>query len=458
MRMKMGYSLSVKVPRLIPVLGWCFLLAAADGFAGNWPQFRGPNASGIQTGQPLPVEWDVESGRNIRWSIPVPGLGHASPVVWGDTVFVATAVGAENPELRLGLYGDIEPVAESEPQQWRLLAVEAGTGKVRWNVLGHEAVPRVKRHPKATHCNSTPATDGKYLVALFGSEGLFCFDTEGRQLWRKDLGPMESAFFAVPSAQWGFGSSPVIREGSVVVLCDVLTNSFLASFDLATGRENWRTARGDVPTWGTPTVVEAAERVQVVVNGWHHAGGYDFRTGQELWRLRGGGDIPVPTPIFGHGLIFLTSAHGKLRPMRAVRPDATGDITPEQPDGTNAALVWNHPRQGSYMQTPIGVGDWVFACTDNGVVTCFDARTGAIQYSQRLPGGSQGYTASPVSDGRYLYFTGESGRVLVVPVQKEFSCIATNALGESSMATPAITEGALLFRTKSRLIAVGKAG
>jgi outer membrane protein assembly factor BamB len=144
--------------------------------------------------------------------------------------------------------------------------------------------------------------------------------------------------------------------------------------------------------------------------------------------------------------------------MRAVRPDASGDITPEQPDSTNAFLVWNHPRQGSYMQTPICVGDWVFACTDNGVVTCFDARTGAIHYSQRLPGGSQGYTASPVSDGRHLYFTGESGRTLVVPVRKEFSCVATNALGEASMATPAITDGALLFRTKSRLIAVGTGG
>jgi outer membrane protein assembly factor BamB len=420
----------------------------------NWPQFRGPASSGVDSSEPLPTRWDLATGENVLWKAQVPGLSHASPVIWGDRIYVATAVAPGKAELKVGLYGDIEPVQENEPQDWRLLAYDLKNGKQVWNVSAHKGVPRCKRHPKATHCNSTPATDGKMIVEVFGSEGLYCFDEQGKLVWKKDLGPLDSGYFEVPSAQWGFGSSPVIYQDKVIVLCDVQTNSFLAAFDLQSGREVWRTARGDVPTWGTPAIVKTADRTQIVVNGWHHSGGYDFVTGKELWRLNGGGDIPVPTPLFANNLVYFTSAHGKLRPMRAIRPDASGDITPPDPAQTNAAIAWVHPRQGNYMQTPIAVGDWVFACVDFGVVTCFNGSTGKIEYSERLPGGAQGYTASPVSDGRHLYFPGESGRVLVVPVANRFSCVATNSMGEECMASPAISQGTLVFHTRGQLIAL----
>ena len=257
-------------------------LTPADLASEAWPQFRGPQASGVDASRPLRTHWDVETGEGVRWRTSIPGLAHASPVVAGDRVYVATAVGPGDPSLKVGLYGDIEPVNEDGPHQWRLLALDRSTGNEVWNVLGYEGLPRVKRHPKSTHCNSTPATDGRRIVTLFGSEGLFCFEAEGRLAWRKDLGPMRSGFFVVPSAEWGFASSPVIHQDKVIVLCDVLTNSFLAAFDLATGAERWRTPRQDVPTWGTPTVVEPAGRTQVVVNGWHHAGGYDIAGGREL--------------------------------------------------------------------------------------------------------------------------------------------------------------------------------
>jgi outer membrane protein assembly factor BamB len=162
---------------------------------------------------------------------------------------------------------------------------------------------------------------------------------DGNFAWRKDLGPMDAAFYLVPTAQWGFASSPVIHDGKVVVLCDVLTNSFIAAFDLADGRQLWRTPRQDVPTWGTPTVVQVGNRSQVLVNGDHHSGGYDFATGQEVWRLRGGGDIPVPTPIVANDLAYLTSAHGNLSPISAIRLTARGDITPSEPGATNVAVV-----------------------------------------------------------------------------------------------------------------------
>ncbi len=420
----------------------------------NWPQFRGPRASGVQRGFALPTRWDVESRENVAWTAAVPGLGHASPVVWDDRVYVATAVSRDAAELRVGLYGDVTSSRDVGSQQWHLLAFDLGTGAELWNIVAHEAIPRVKRHPKASHCNSTPATDGRHLVAILGSEGLFCFDMDGRPLWRKDLGPMDSGFFTMPEAQWGFASSPVIHRDRVVVLCDVQTNSFIAAFDLTDGREAWRTSRADVPTWGTPTVVEHGAETQIVVNGWHHTGGYDVVTGRELWRVSGGGDIPVPTPVAFNDVVIQTSAHGAFRPLRAIRLAARGDITPENPGATNASIAWAHPRQGSYMQTPIVVGELGWACTDNGVLTCFDPRTGEIHYSERLPSG-QGYTASPVSDGRHLYFASEPGKVAVVPVSREFSIAATNELGDTCMATPALARGRLLFRTRGSLIAVG---
>jgi len=368
---------------------------------------------------------------------------------------VATAVKPGKASLKVGLYGDIAPVEENEAHQWRLLALGKNTGKVVWDSLGYEGVPRAKRHPKSTHCSSTPATDGKYIVAIFGSEGLFCFNSEGKILWKQDLGPMQAGFYMVPRAEWGFASSPIIYQDKVVVLCDVLTNSFLAVFDLANGKELWRTPRQDVPTWGTPLFVESAGRQQIVVNGWHWSGGYDFETGRSLWRLDGGGDIPVPTPIFANDLIYLTSAHGKFRPMRAVLPDATGDITPGDPGQTNRAIVWAHARQGNYMQMPIAVGELLVGCADTGVVTCFDARNGAIKYGERLSTAGEGFTASPVSDGRHLYFTSELGNVFILPVSDKFSLTASIALHETCMSTPAISDGTLFFRTREKLIAVG---
>lgn len=442
--------------RLVGVTLAAVLFSPAAG-AANWPQYRGERANGVDDSQPLPTQWNLTSGENIRWQTAIPGLAHASPIVWGDRVYIATAVGTgRRPELKVGLYGNIDSAKDNEPHQWRLLALDKASGEIVWNVLGHEGVPKVSRHTKATHCNSTPATDGERIVAIFGSEGLFCFDKNGKLLWKKDLGPMDSGYFEMPGAQWGFASSPVIHDGKVIVLCDVQKGSFLAAFDLVDGKEQWRTARADVPTWGTPTVVVSGGRTQIAVNGWHHTGGYDFSTGRELWKFDGGGDIPVPTPIAAGDLIYFTSAHGRSRPMRAIRADANGDLTPDDTGTMKPAVVWNQDRRGNYMQTPIVVGSWLYGCADIGLLSCLDAKTGAVRYSERFSGTSEGYTASPVSDGRHLYFTSELGNVLVVPVGDRFSVIATNSVGDTSLATPAISAGTLFFRTRDKIVAVGE--
>ena len=428
----------------------------AESSAGEWPQFRGPRASGLADDKPLVTTWNLETGENVLWRTPIPGLGHASPIVWKDRIYIATATkpGAK-PELKVGLYGSGDSYAEKEPHQWRLLCVEKLSGKILWDKLGHEDVPRVERHTKATHCNSTPATDGQRIVAMFGSEGLFCFDMDGRKLWRKDLGKLHAGPYDVPRLQWGFASSPVLHNGKVVVQCDTLSEHFLAVFDAQDGRELWRTARDEVSAWSTPIVAETTDRTQIIVNGWKHIGGYDFADGRELWKLKEGGDIPVASPILWRDRVILTSGHGKYRPMRAVRLDASGDVTPPEMGATNHAVVWCHPRKGNYIQTPIAVRDLLWGCLDNGVVTCFDAATGNVHYEQRIGGGGQGFTSSPVSDGKHLYYTGEQGDVFVIPAVEKFSVSATNKLGGLCLTTPAISEGTLFFRTTENLLAIG---
>jgi outer membrane protein assembly factor BamB len=439
----------------------CVLFLARAGLDGaivtNWPQFRGPHTSGVSV-EAAPMTWNVDAGENLRWQTPLPGLGHASPIVWENRIYVATTVrpGAKA-ELRVGLYGDGASYSEKEPHQWRLLCLDKSSGKILWDKLGFEAVPRVERHTKATHCNSTPATDGTRIVALFGSEGLFCFDMEGRRLWHKDLGKLRGGPYDAPSLQWGFASSPVLHEGKVVVQCDTLSEQFLAMFDAADGRELWRTPRKEVSTWSTPIVAETAGRVQIIVNGWKHIGGYDFKTGSALWWLSEGGDVPVASPILAEDRVILTSGHGKFRPMRAVRLDAMGDITPPDINASNQAVVWCHPRKGNYLQTPIVVGDLLWGCSNDGIVTCFDVRTGRQHFEERIGGGGQGFTASPVAANGKLYFTGEQGDVFVLPASQKFSVLATNRLGGICLATPAISDGTLFFRTTEKLLAIGAA-
>jgi outer membrane protein assembly factor BamB len=209
-----------------------------------------------------------------------------------------------------------------------------------------------------------------------------------------------------------------------------------------------------VPTWSTPAVDIRSERSQVIVNGFHHIGGYDLRSGKEVWKLNGGGDIPVPTPIISNDLIFITGAHGKLSPIYAIRPDAKGDITLPTNETTNRFIAWSTRRGGNYMQTPIVVGEYLFGCKDNGVVTCFTAKTGEKHFSERLSTGRDGFTASPIAADGKIYYTSEDGKVFVLRAGPKFELLATNRLGEPCMATPALSAGELFFRTRRHLTCV----
>lgn len=429
---------------------------AAEEPQQHWPRFRGPNTSGIAEGRALPVHWSVARGEGVLWRTPVPGLAHSSPVVWGDSVFVTSAVGASGEApLKVGLYGDIEAVPTEPVQRFVVYRIDRRSGRVVWERTAHEGVPRQPRHPKATHANSTPATDGERVVALFGSEGLYCYDVEGKLLWKRDLGLLDAGFFQAPGAKWGFASSPIVHDGVVYLQVDVLNDSYVAALDLETGRDLWRTPRRDVPTWTTPTLHRDGDRTLLLVNGWKHIGGYDASNGREIWRLHGAGDIPVPAPVVAHGLAFFTSAHGPGSPIYAVRLDAQGDVSLAAGEATNRHVAWSVERGGAYMQTPLVYGDHLYTCRDNGVLTCYRARTGERLYQERLGGGGAGFTASPVAGDGKLYFTSEEGDVYVVAAGPRFELLARNALGETTLATPAIAQGTLLFRTRSHLVAVG---
>jgi outer membrane protein assembly factor BamB len=449
----------MNAPDFAAMTAWlCFsaIAVAGDPSGVQWPGFRGPNASGVADGFPTPTTWSVAGGENIRWKTPIPGLGHSSPAIWGDRVFVTTAVGGEKDSaLRVGLYGDIAPVAEDAEHSWRILCLDKKTGKILWDREATRGLPKVKRHPKATHANSTPATDGRYVVAFFGSEGLYCYTVEGELVWKKGFGVLDSGYYAVPAAQWGFGSSPVIHQDMVIVECDVEKDSFLTALNIKDGSVLWRTPRDEVPTWGTPTVHVGADRQQVIVNGYKHLGGYELTTGKELWKMKGGGDIPVPTPVVAHDLIFITNAHGSAAPVYAVRTSATGEIAVSEAEPSNAHVAWSNLKIGNYMQTPLVYGDLLYCCRDSGILACYDARTGEKKYRERLAEGV-GFTASPVAADGKLYFTSEEGDVYVVQAGPEYKLLATNKMGEICMATPAVSEGNLFFRTQGHVVAIGR--
>ncbi len=446
------------------LLAFAPLASAQDGARdGNWPSFRGERASGIAEDASLPTEWSVPDGKGVLWRSPVAGLAHSSPVIWGDKLFLTTAVRVEGAAELSSLYGSPnygagDSVENEGAHSFRLLCLDKNTGEVLWDKEATSGVPQVKRHPKSSHANPTPACDAERVLAFFASEGLFCFDHEGELLWKRDFGVLDSGAPDVEDTeqyQWGFASSPVLFGDRVLVQCDIQDQSFVAALDAKTGADVWRVEREEGPTWGTPTVYEggASDNGQLVLNGYRHSGGYDLETGKEIWKLVGGGDVPVPTPVVAHDLIFLTSAHGRLAPIYAILGDAEGLLSMDPAECE--FMAWSN-RNGIYMQTPIVYGEELYACSDGGILACYDVGIGDRLYRERLGDGATGFSGSAVAGDGKLYFTAESGLVVVVAAGRDFERLATNDLGETCMSTPAISNGRLYFRTRDHMVAIGE--
>ena len=264
---------------------------------GSWPSFRGPNATGVADGQKLPDTWDIKTGENIRWRVPIPGLAHSSPIVWGEHIFVTSAV-SSRPDATFvpGLYGAGTPSDDMTSHRWMVYCLDRRTGKVMWEQVAYEGVPIEKRHMKSTYASATPATDGRIVVAWFGSQGVYAYNLDGTLRWKVDLGHLDVGAYDVKTLEWGTASSPIIWNDFVFLQSDTHKDSFLLALDAATGEVRWKADREELPSWGTPTVVTTASGPQLVTNGSNFIRAYDPRSGRELWRLGRSSKITAPTP------------------------------------------------------------------------------------------------------------------------------------------------------------------
>jgi outer membrane protein assembly factor BamB len=424
--------------------------------SGHWPSFRGHEAAGSADGQNLPDDWNPATGANVLWRTPIPGLAHSSPIVWGDVLFVTSAVSSRpGATFKPGLYGDGDASDDRSVHRWMLYAIDKGTGKIRWERTAAQGEPRNKRHIKSTYASSSPATDGRIVVAWFGSQGIHAYDFNGGLRWSIDLGRVDMGAYDIPSYEWGPASSPIIWNGLVIVQCDTQTDSFLLALDAESGKTVWKTDRQELPSWGTPTIVNTTAGPELVTNASNFVRGYDPKTGRELWHLGGSSKITAPTPIFANGLHIVASGRAPERPVFAVRPGARGDLTLTAGATDNAYVAWSKTGRGSYMPTPLAYRGILYVLANNGVFDAYDIATGKEIYRQRLPLVGSGYSASPVAADGKIYLPNEDGEMLVIEAGATFKHVATNSMGESLMATPALSEGVMYVRGARTLFAIG---
>ena len=425
------------------------------GAAQNWPMFRGPQASGVADAQGALVEWNVKDGKNVRWRTPIPGVANASPIIWGNRIYIATADSSTgvNP-FQAGNAG-VASLNDMSEHTWKLYALDTASGAIVWEKEVHKGVPRTKRHPKASQASGTPVTDGRRVAVLFGTAGILAtYDANGTQLWKKDLGVIDNGYVVDPTAQWGHSASPILYENSVIIQADQQKGSYIAAYDVTDGKELWKTIREDeISTWGTPLVVKGDAGDELITNG-TKIRGYDPKTGKLRWTLGPNSQVVIPTPIAGNGLVYVSGGYTPVRPIYAIRPGGSGDISLPAGQTTNTKIAWSVDRDGPYIPTPLLYRGVLYSLNNNGVLNTFDAMTGERIYRGRVgPGGA--FSASPIAaDGR-IYFANEDGQVYVVRAGKEYVQIAVNEMGEPVTATPAIVDGLTVVRTTKAVYGIG---
>jgi outer membrane protein assembly factor BamB len=425
--------------------------------AGGWPSFRGPQASGVAEEQRLPDDWSGVTGENVLWKTSLEGLAHSSPIVWGERVFVTTAISSRaDASFRPGLYGDGDASEDRTSQRWVILAIDKRTGAIAWRRVAHQGVPAGKRHVKSTYASATPATDGRLVVASFGSEGVHAYDVEGNFRWKVDLGHLDLGAYDVPTFEWGPASSPILWRGLVFLQCDTQQDSFVLALDALTGETIWKADRDELPSWGTPTIYEGPAGAELVTNASNFLRGYDPKSGAELWRLGGSSKITAPTPIFTEELIVLASGRRPEQPIFVLRAGARGDLTLPEGKSSSAAVVWSRERRGPYMPTPLIYKGVLYALANNGVFDAYDLATGEDLYRARIPHLGSGFSASPVAADGKIYLSNEDGEMIVVRAGRQFEHVATNSMGELLMATPALSNGVMYVRSSRSLFAVGR--
>ena len=432
------------------VIAFLILTASAKS-AANWPSFRGERATGVVDGVDLPVAWDVVTGRNVRWRARIPGLSHASPVVWNNRVYVLSAA-ADGSTLDMKAEGVVF-AKDTIDHEWRLYCLDGETGREVWMRVLHKGAPRQPRHVKGTYANATPATNGRVIAMVLGNEGLFVTDMDGRVKWRQAMIPARPDFSLDPA------SSPVIVDEAVIVQQDWQRDSFAAAYEIESGRERWRVARTEGMSWSTPGVWKLPDgKMQVVFNSTKWVRAHDPRDGRALWRLDNSAEGSwdrVATPIAA-GDLLLVSGGGSARPLYAVRPSASGDVTQKSGEAAHAAIAWIAERASPYLPTPLVYRGLVYVCGTSGVLTVYRADTGSMVYRSRVADDAGAFAASPIAAGGRIYLPSEEGDVFVIAAGDRFERLARNSMGAPVFASPAVAGSLLIVRTASEVVALGR--
>ena len=440
----------MKVSRITSLALLVFLSLTTVGSAANWPQWRGPDGSGISNEKNLPAEWSPS--KNIKWKTPIAGRGHSSPIVWGKYVFVTTAVegeavpGAKAAKHLIDGKEWVHPdsVGADRKHTFKVIALDRDSGKILWESVAWEGTPYDNRHRKSSYAASTPATDGKMVYAFFGAEGLYAYDYKGKLAWKAQLGNLATLGM-------GTATSPVVYENRVIVQCDEDNGegSFIVAFDTKTGKEAWRTPRTKIQvSWSTPLLVRTPKRAELIASGTEHVISYDPATGKELWRHKGVESNAIPSPVANSEMVYLVAGYPAKIAM-AIKLGGSGDLT-----GT-PNMPWKYAKGTAYVPSPILYGDYLYLTTDRGILTAIDAKTGEVKYEGgRIPIPAT-FTASPVAFEGKILMTSEDGDTFIVKAGPKHEILGTNSIGEAVYASPAIADGHIYIRGEKHLYSIG---
>jgi outer membrane protein assembly factor BamB len=424
--------------------------AEASGSA-NWAQWRGPDSQGVSTERNLPTEWSET--KNVLWKTALPGRGFSQPIIREKKVFLTTAIeGGPAPETHKPPKHMIGDKEFTHPDwtgvnllhTFKVLCLDRDTGKILWEKTAYEGAVYDYRHRRGNYAAPTPVTDGQYVYAYFGSEGFYCYDADGRLIWKKHLGK-------IGTMGMGVGTSPVLYENLLILVCDQefdAKDSFMTALDKKTGREVWRIARPVQASWATPVIVKTAERAELVTSGNEFLISYDPATGKELWRATGLKSHAIATPVVGHGLVILSSGYPS-KVITAIRLGGSGNL-----DGTDK-IAWRYNKGTSYVPSPILYGDYLYLMSDAGILTCLNARTGEIVYEGgRVPVATKFYGASPVAFDGKLLLTSDDGETFVIKAGPKHKVLGTNSIGEPCRTSMAIADGKLFIRGEKHLFCI----
>ena len=416
---------------------WLGVKEAPAGNQAYWHQWRGPEATGVSPEGDPPVEWSED--RNIRWKVAIPGKGHASPIIWDQSVFVATAIPTDR-EDPAEAEGKVKP---TQVVKFDLLALDRRTGKVLWQRTTREQGPHEGTHGTNTWASASPVTDGEHVYVYFGSFGLYCLDMKGNLVWEKDLGDMSVRL------KFGEGSSPLLYGNKIVIIWDHQGDSFIVALDKRTGDELWRVPRDEETSWSSPIVVEHGGRRQVITSATNRVRSYDLETGDLLWDGSGVTLNAIPSPVASDGIVFVTSGfRGNV--LQAIRIGAAqGDITGSE------AIAWELDRDTPYVPSPLLYGDLLYFVKGNkGILSCLNAKTGEAHYGPLRMEGIEGVYASPVGAGDRVYLPSQNGTTLVLRRGPEFEVLARNSLEDGFDASPAVVDKELYLRGRKFLYCV----